>query len=390
MNISSNIWKIYCIKALRYFLVMMPIITLFFNSIGMSQYEIMISQVVFSLSLFLFEIPSWYFSDRISRRITLIIAAISSCIGMFVYSIADNFIAVLVAEIILGISASFISWTDSALLYDTLLQVWKKEAYKQIQSRIISIQSISEATAGIIGWFLAVLSLRYPIWLEFLCVLPTIPLAYSLVEPIKHSTMDTTSWLKNIGSILHFSLRENKDILWLMTYSGLLGASTLTLVWFIQPYLKIIQTPLEFYGILWAIFNFSIGIFALRIVQYEKFFWRKYALINLIVMVFFGYICMGVFQNYFGVVCILIFYCVRAWQTPIIEEYVHALTPSHIRATVLSIKGMFGRCIFMIFWPFIGWMNDTYSLSFALIISGCVFLIFGMLCLFMLSKHKVL
>lgn len=61
---------------------------------------------------------------------------------------------------------------------------------------------------------------------------------------------------------------------------------------------------------------------------------------NLLLMVFLGYILMGVFTVYWGIIFIFIFYCVRAWQEPIIEEYIHEFTSSHIRATVLSIKGM--------------------------------------------------
>lgn len=390
MNIHSNIWKLYCIKALRSFLVIMPIVTIFFNSIGMGQYEIMLAQVVFSLSLILFEIPSWYFSDRISRKTTLIIAAFSASIGMFFYAIADSFIMILIAEIILGISASFMSGTDSAMVYDSLLEMWEKERYKKIKWRIVSFQSTSEAIAWIIGGFLAVLSLQYPLWLQFFCMLPIIPLTFSLIEPSKHSAIDTTSWINNIGYIFNFALHKNKNILWLMMYSWLLGASTLSLVWLIQPYLKSINTPIELYGILWAIFNFSIGIFALKISQYENIFWRKYALINLLLMIFVGYIFMGLFSSYWGISFIFIFYCVRAWQNPIIEEYIHELTPSHMRATVLSIKWMFGRFVFMIVWPLIGWLNDAYSLSFALIFSGCLFLTFGLICLAMLAKHKAL
>lgn len=390
MNISSNIWKLYCIKASRSFLVMMPIITIFFNSIGMGQYEIMLAQVVFSLSLILFEVPSWYFSDRIGRRTTLIIAAFSASIGMFLYAVADNFIIILVAEIILGISASFMSWTDSAMIYDSLLEMREKEKYKKIKWKIVSVQSTSESIAWIIGGFLAVLSIQYPLWLQFFCILPMIPLAFSLVEPSKHSAIDTTSWINNIGYIFHFALRKNKNILWLMIYSWLLSAATLSLVWLIQPYFKSIGTPIEWYWILWAIFNISIGIFALRISQYENLFWKKYALINLLFMIFIGYIFMGLVDYYWGIIFIFIFYCVRAWQDPIIEEYIHELVPSNLRATILSIKGMFGRFVFMIVWPLIGWINDVYSLSFALILSAFLFLIFGSLCLLMLSKHKVL
>lgn len=390
MRIASNIWKLYCIKGLRYFLVMMPIVTIFYNSIGMNQYEIMLSQVAFSLSIILFEIPSGYFSDRVSRKITLVIASCFALSGMFLYALSTSFFHIIIAEIILGIGASCMSGTDSAMMYDTLLAMDQKERYKTIKGRVIAFQSVSEAVAGIVGWFLAVISIRYPLWAQFFCMLPILPLSLSLVEPKRYSEWGTISEIVSMAHVVKFAMHKNKNILWLMIYSGVLSAGTFSFVWFIQPYLQSLGTPLAWYGVLWAIFNLSIGVFALGVARYEHIFSRKYALINLLLMVVVGYICVGLLHSFVGIIFIGIFYCVRAWQEPIIEEYVHILTPSHMRATVLSIKGMFWRVVFIFLGPLLGAINGIYSLSYTFFFAAGLFLVFWAISLLQLARHKAL
>ncbi len=75
-QITSNIWKLYLHRALGYFLVIMPIITIFYQENGLSMQDIFVIQSVFSLSLVLFEIPTGYFSDVHGRKKTMILGSI--------------------------------------------------------------------------------------------------------------------------------------------------------------------------------------------------------------------------------------------------------------------------------------------------------------------------
>lgn len=75
-QITSNIWKLYLHRALGYFLVIMPIITIFYQENGLSMRDIFVIQSVFSLSLVLFEIPTGYFSDVHGRKKTMILGSI--------------------------------------------------------------------------------------------------------------------------------------------------------------------------------------------------------------------------------------------------------------------------------------------------------------------------
>ena len=65
--------------------------------------------------------------------------------------------------------------------------------------------------------------------------------------------------------------------------------------------------------------------------------------------------------------------------TPILKGYINQMTLSEMRATVLSIRNFVIRLMFAAIAPFIGWMNDVYSLQIALLTSAAIIFIPGLL-----------
>lgn len=63
MHFSRNITILLALRAVRWFLVIMPIITIFYREHGLSMREVFLIQVAFSLSVVLLEVPTGYFSD---------------------------------------------------------------------------------------------------------------------------------------------------------------------------------------------------------------------------------------------------------------------------------------------------------------------------------------
>ena len=60
-------------------------------------------------------------------------------------------------QILIGIGGSLMSGSDSALIYDTLLELKDENSYTKIEGRSYGIGNFSESIAGILGGFLAVL-----------------------------------------------------------------------------------------------------------------------------------------------------------------------------------------------------------------------------------------
>ena len=114
-KLEHNIPKLYILVIMRWLLFIMPIIVLFFYENGLNQTEIMILQSIFSIGVVIFEIPSGYFSDVIGRKRTMVIGSVISTIAFGIYAFSSGFWGFLVAELILGLGASFISGTDSAM-----------------------------------------------------------------------------------------------------------------------------------------------------------------------------------------------------------------------------------------------------------------------------------
>jgi MFS family permease len=388
MNLKSNIWKLYVIKGFRWFMIVMPIIVLFFQENGLSMKEVLLLQAIFSLSVVVLEVPSGYFADIIGRKASIVAGTILGTIGFSIYSFSYSFAGFLAAELIIGFGSSFISGADSALLYDTLVKLKKTKSYTKFEGKLSSIGNFSEGIASIFGGFVALISLRTPFYIETIVGALAIPFALSLIEPKRHKPQHPEGNFAKILKIVKYSMHDHREIKWLIIYSALVSASTLTMVWFIQPYWNLVGVPLALFGILWAVLQFSVGIFSLYAYKYENFLGRKTSLISLILLSVTGYVLLYVFQTRWAIVFIFIFYFVRGIASPVLKDYVNKLISSDIRATVLSVKNMVSRLIFAIIGPFIGWTADVYTLPYALLLSGSLFLVSGVLSLLFLRKHK--
>ena len=230
-----NIWKLFVIKGLLWFMVIMPVIVLFFQDIGLDLQEIMILTASYSISVALMEIPSGYTADQIGRKKTLVLGCTLAFLGFSLFSLSHNFWWFLIAEVMLGIGNSFISGADSALMYDSLLEVKKENKFLKYEGRSISIGNFSEAAAGVLGGFLAAISFRHPLYAQVFVGFITIPFALALKEPEVEKKQILSSWNAIVNTI-QFSLIESKVLRTHIFYSSVIGVSTLTMAWLVQPF----------------------------------------------------------------------------------------------------------------------------------------------------------
>ena len=135
MQLRHNILKMYLLKAVLWFMVAMPIIVLFFQEHGLTLTEVMILQSIYSFSVALFEIPSGFIADIFGRKKTIVLSTIFTFIGFLVFSFFGGFYAFAIAQVLVGIGGSLMSGSDSAIIYDTLLETNSKTTYTKIEGR---------------------------------------------------------------------------------------------------------------------------------------------------------------------------------------------------------------------------------------------------------------
>jgi MFS family permease len=376
----------YLLKGVLWFMVAMPIIVLFFQEHGLSLTEVMILQAIYSLSVALFEIPSGYIADLFGRKQTIALSTVFSFAGYLVFSFYGGFYAFAIAQILVGIGGSLMSGSDSAIIYDTLLETSSKTSYTEIEGRNYAIGNFSEAFAGILGGFLAVGSIYLPIYVQTSILFFSIPIALTLVEPTMHEENKLDRSFKAILKVVKFSMVDSKKLRWLIIYSSAMGVATLSMAWFAQPFFKEVGIPLAYFGVLWAGLNFSAGLTSFNAYKFDKKENNYKMLIYLSLAMVMSFILLGFNSSMYGLIFILIIYLLRGIVTPILRNAINENTTSNKRATVLSIRSFIIRISFATCAPILGYIAENYALANSFYVLALVVGVFSLIASFRLSS----
>ena len=357
MNLKNNIIKLYLLKAVKWFMIVMPIIVIFFESKGLSLTQIMILQATYSLFVALFEIPSGFFADIYGRKNSLVIGSIFLFLGYVIFSFFSGFNEFLIAEMLLGIGGSLISGADSAILYDTLLEIKKEDEYTKIEGRTYAIGNFSEGIAGVLGGFLAMTSINMPVYIQTIVMFLSIPIAMTLVEP--KSSYKLAKSFSSIITVVKDTFIYQRKLRWYIVYSSSMGIATLSVAWFVQPFLMEIDTPIIYYGIIWAFLNFTAGI-----TSYYSYLYNNHNLLIYISLIMItSLILLGFNISYYGLIFIILIYLLRGIITPKLRHLININSTSERRATVLSLRSFVIRISFAVIAPVLGYISDSSNLS---------------------------
>jgi MFS family permease len=377
------------IKASKWLMLFMPIIWLFYEENGLTIADLFIIQSIYSVTIAVIEIPSGYVADVLGRKNSMIIGMFFGFIGMVVYSLSFGFEGFLIAALCLGVGQSFISGSDTALMYDSLVQLNRSNEFIKLEGRTISMGNFAEALAFILGGLLAEVSLRTPFYFQVGIAFIGFLVTLLLVEPKTERLKDGKSkpW-KNIKNIIHYSLRENQTLRYYIFYSAIIGAGTLTMAWFSQPYFMAIGIDNTFYfGLLGAGLNLAVAIPSFYAHKIEENIKTKTLLIIILILICACYFTISYLTSFWGLLILLVFYITRGIATPVLRDYMNRHIPSEMRATVMSIRSFLIRILFASTSPFLGYVANIYSLQQAILFSGILtFLLGGITLLFLLKK----
>ncbi len=386
-SVKSNIIKLYLIKIAKWFMLFMPIIVLFYQDNGLAMQDIFTLKAVYSIAIVILEIPSGYLADVLGRKKTLIIGTILGFLGFVVYDFSFSFWGFLMAELVLGLGQSLISGADSALLYDSLKAMGNEKKYLKYEGRMVSVGNFAEAIAGILGGLLAEISLRTPFYGQTAIAFIGIPAAILLVEPVRYQKISRMRMIDILG-IVKYSLFKSGHLKWTIFYSAIIGTTTLTMAWFVQPYFKMVELPLAMFGVFWALLNLSVGITSYYAHKLEFSLGQYKTMVLITVMIPGLYIVLSQINALWGIAILFLFYLVRGFATPILKDYINKLTESNIRATVLSVRNFMIRIVFAGVGPFLGWYTDIFSLSNALLLAGITFFTIAIVFLLFFLKTR--
>jgi len=343
---------------------------------------------VYAMVIVLLELPSGYLADVLGRKKTLIIGAFLGAAGFLVYSLTHSYVGFLIAEVALGAGQSFISGADSAMLYDTLASGKHQKEYTRYEGINASVGNFSEATAGLIGGALALISLRLPFYFQAIIASTAIPAALTLVEPAISARGKRTAGMRDIVKVLNIIILKERDLRFNLLFSSIIGATTLLMAWFAQPLFEKMLLPLALFGAVWTGLNLVTGGSSILAHRIERKLGESGTLKLMAVLIPVLMIISGIVPAFLIIPVLVLFYFLRGIATPVLKDYINQRTGSDVRATVMSLRDLAIRVFFSIFAPLAGWLSDNYSLGTGLAVSGGFILVLSLMTLFLFMRYS--
>jgi MFS family permease len=361
--LKGNIGKLYAFSVLKMTLFPMAVITLFWkDQIGLSLTQILLLQAIFSAASILMEYPSGYLSDRLGYRSALILASLLAIAGWSLYTIADSFTGVLLAEIVLGGAWAFISGSDSALLFEILRAQGREDGYTRYDGRMTGAAQTGEAAgalfAGVMYATWPLLPFLFQIGIWFVCLL----ICLSLAEPPVEGEGDIHSHLGEALRTCRYALVENRHVRATILFGTGLGIASFYTVWLIQPYMQQTGVPLAWFGPAWAGANLTIALFSLLSHRLHFSLGHAGMAVLFIALIVAGYAGLGLTAAVGSFLFYYLLTAMRGLQGPIMRNHLQQASRRGNRASILSLQSLAFRVAFVATGPLVGMSADHLGL----------------------------
>ncbi len=388
--LKRNIPLLYAARLCGNLVFFVPVIVIFFQARGLSMTQVMLLQTAFAVAVVALEVPSGFFADRVGRRPSIFLGAGAVTAACVVYGTGYGFGQFLAAELLWAAGASLISGADTAVLYDTLLALGREDKYQKIEGHASFLALSGAAAAAVVGGFVATAGLRLTFYLTAAALAVAVVAALFLREPPRSKGGHPRGELYFLYKIGRFALYKNVEVRWLILLAALINGLGTVAFWLYQPYFELCRIPLPYFGLIFALFNVFAAFSGKIAFAVERAIGKRLTLICLPVLLGASLVAMAAFVTPFGFLFVLFAQFVRGFSHPVIADYINRHTWSDKRATVMSIKNLMTRVVFIITAPAIGATVDAADVRSGLLLTAAATVVGGGALVIALRRDRVI
>ncbi len=309
---------------------------------------------VYYLSVFLLEVPSGYFSDRIGRRRTLLIAATALIASFSCFIVGAGFWWFAAGQFLLAMGIAMQSGTDTAFLYDSLKALGREDEYARREAQAEQWGLIMLAIATLSGGVLGMIDLRLA-YVFSLCSASVMGLlVWRFTEPT-HADESSAIPQSFTRVVWDCCLRLRDPVLgWLFGVVIVLYAMAHIVFEFYQPYITLLELPVLaaadqaplISGIVISISMFGGAIGARASIAWQL----KLGLVGVLAVAMLIQLGIVAAMAFAVSPMVLALVCLRNFPMSLVHAPVRAAIAPRIerrqRATYLSLQGLAERLFF--------------------------------------------
>lgn len=228
-----------------------PIINVFWSSLGMNQIDVGFVQMIFTIIIVFLDIPMGYLADRFNRKLLNIIGDIGVALTFLFYAFSKNMYMVIISEGLLGIFMAMTNGVDQSFIkYNADKIDSSGKLFKKINTKIYTYRYIATFIVMVIGGFISKYNLRLAIGISFLPYMIGGIVAFFIndyADKIQNKYKSITrDMLHNVKSILN----NEKTRIYFLAY--ILGREiTHPHIWIFTPLMVMVGIPIEVVSFGW-------------------------------------------------------------------------------------------------------------------------------------------
>ncbi len=325
----------------REFVLLYPVYMLMFESKGLSMLEISSLLMIWSVPVFLLEIPSGILADVWSRKNMIVLGTVLKLIGFILWLFAQDFMLFAAGFIFWGLQEAFCSGSSEALLFDMLKEHEMDHEYERYAGRFRFFCGVSAALSMALGGFVAAVGFDVAALLSVASIGLSVIFAL-LLKDARKAECDAITWRYYFGQIktgIKFS-KNNAKLTVLIAFCTLIAVVPGVLEEYDQVYAQRVGLSLGWIGV-WGAIRTGLESLGSWFAHKVK---RLFATVNgLLVLAVLADLLLFI-SVYINAIYMLpvygLFYMLASCGIVLAEGRIQRLTDSSQRATVLSVNSL--------------------------------------------------
>jgi len=231
-----------------------PVITLFYFAHGLTETQVFWILLCFSMSVFVFEVPTGMVADRFGARVSFFVGVMVRIASLLCLWLADGVWWIALAQVLSGMAATFFSGAEETLLYESLKADGREGENGAISGKLQAIRLLPMIMGLIAGaiWAkdLTMEQFHGLIVINMICVGGQLLFTLRLKEP-------PHLWEKSDRLFGHLragwkAVTGAPSLLLLFTNVTIIFITTYVFTTFEQEWLRKLHLPVETFGLVFA------------------------------------------------------------------------------------------------------------------------------------------
>ena len=360
----SNITKLYWISFFRALIPAYVIERLFWQQRGMSVQMVVYTEIIYALTVVTFEIPSGILADRYGRKKLMVLYHGFVAFELGILLMAHSFWQFALAIVLAGVGKAFVSGSENALLYDTLLNAQKQDDYEKVAGRITAIDLVGSLVAALSG---SVLAHYFAMEFNYMVSIGSAVVAFvwtlTLQEPPQWTSpeSETKDMWQHARKAMQVFAKQPAVLMYCLS-GAVIGSCMIYVDEFWQIVLESAQVPVLFFGLVSAMLmlvRIPANVFAYKLkehISYQRF------LVGILVI---STVCYGLIfalRSLWSIVPMMLIASLAAMAEPLVGGYLHHHTESHVRATAESFSSLGLRVVSALSGLAFGYLSTQFSI----------------------------